>query len=182
MMIICAIVVAIIISIIYYLLTDYGEYGNLKPGYFCFYRMKLVDIAEAAHAKICKTTFPTSKGKLFHPSNRPKDFFKEGDGVCFYNIQKTWPYYGGDMGLAIEGMPEGIIIGTVVKSCQECNYSIVTIKSGEHELQIYGDSVLFMHDWESALLRKNPLLKRFYCLGLDETDQKFKKALKVAPL
>ena len=184
MIVVCTVILAIIVmSIAVYLLADYGEYNNLKPGYFCFYRMHLVDITEAVYTNLCRASFRVSNGnRLYHPTNRPRNFFKKGEMVYFYNIQKTWPYYGGDMGLAIEGMPEGVIVGTVIESHQECGYSVVTVKSGRHELRIYSDARLFMHDWESTLLRENPFLKEFYCLGLDETDKKFKKALKVAPL
>ena len=181
--IIATVIIAIASSMVVYLVDDYGEYNNLKPGYFTWLRMISGDIANDFASAGEKMVFRASRGRrLFHPDRRPEGFFKEGEEVYFFNIQKVWPGYGDDMGLAIEDMPEGSLTGKVLRVNKGGDGDIVTVDINGREFQIYDYSELLMHKWEFALLKRNPFLKRFYCLNLVEADKNFKKALKVTPL
>ena len=181
MIIVAVLVLAVLgVSFVRFAMDDFGEYNCLKS-YWLYLWDTLAFPCEVLMDKLKMAGIQTSKGILYCPIDRPEDFFKEGDEVIFFNIRKRTPHYGEDMGVVTKVLQEGPVMGIIKSSHENDEGSTVRVVfAGKKELDIYYDSPLLMHRWELALIRKNPILRQFYCAGVCETKKGLNSAIKAS--
>ncbi len=178
MMAMGVVVVVVVVTWLFYVADNYGEYKGLKPDFPDYIVMKILGGLDVIKEVLSKIVIWTPNGKIFHPENRPKGYFQEGDKVYFFNYVKVYPYYEDPMGLIIPGQPEGRLDGQVLQE----NDGVVKVVFGDSEYSIYYTSKALMHHWEFSSLKRNPLIRFFYFLDTDEGSKNLRKALVSAPL